>query len=112
VFAGRRSTDKLYLALQNAYCARALNGYAGTSSVYALEILDGTLGRQGIDKQRRRQMLGAGPKALLRLPRLFTLVHGAGKAPGCWDPGVAVGKHTARCAAAFAVPLHECMSLC
>ncbi len=53
VFAGRRSTDKLYLALQNAYCAQALHGYAGTSSVYALEILDGVLGRQGIDEQRR-----------------------------------------------------------
>ena len=58
LFAGRRSTDKLYLTLQNAYCAHALDGYAGTSSVYALEILDRVLGRRGIDEQRRQQMLG------------------------------------------------------
>lgn len=62
MFAGRRSTDKLYLVLQNAYCAQALHGYAGTSSVYALEILDGVLGRQGISEQQRRQMLGDDPR--------------------------------------------------
>lgn len=58
MFAGRRSTDKLYLVLQNAFCARALKGYAGTSSVYAVEVLDRVLGRQGVSEQRRREILG------------------------------------------------------
>jgi hypothetical protein len=85
VFAGRRSTDKLYLALQNAYCAQALDGYAGTSSVYALEILDGVLGRQGISEQQRQQMLGDDPHDLPIIFKFLTCLHADRRVAGAQE---------------------------
>ena len=58
VFAGRRSSDRLYLLLQNAFCAKALHGYAGTSSVYAVAHLDTALEQQGLSPAQRRETLG------------------------------------------------------
>ncbi|GIL94488.1 hypothetical protein Vretimale_678 [Volvox reticuliferus] len=39
LFAGRRSSDLLYLLIQNLYCAVHLDGYGGTSSLYVVAVL-------------------------------------------------------------------------
>lgn len=78
VFAGRRSTDRLYLLLQNAFCAKALKGYAGTSSVYAVAQLDTALAAQGLAPQQRVEMLGECPACRGRWQQLRQFCHAEG----------------------------------
>lgn len=60
LFAGRRSSDRLYLLLQNLLCARHLPHYMGTSSVFAVTLIDRALRDLGItDEQQRLSYTGA-----------------------------------------------------
>lgn len=59
LFAGRRSTDRSFLLLQNLFCAQHLKGYAGTSAVYAVSKMGAVLQQQGVqDLQQRRKCIG------------------------------------------------------
>ena len=59
LFAGRRSTDRLFLLLQNAMCAETLPGYAGTSSIFAVDHIDAALLDCGMTSlQDRQQHIG------------------------------------------------------
>ena len=60
LFAGRRSTDRIFLLLQNLLCARHLPNYMGTSSVYAVSLIDRTARRLGMTQsEQRHQLTGA-----------------------------------------------------
>ena len=75
LFAGRRSTDRTFLLLQNLLCAKHLPNYLGTSSVYAITLVDRTARRLGMSSPDQRHALtGAlqqrciarsGPRALV-----------------------------------------------
>ncbi|CAL8464515.1 g4050 [Coccomyxa elongata] len=54
LFAGRRSSDRLYLLLQNLLCARHLPHYMGTSSVFAVTLIDRALRDLGITDAQQR----------------------------------------------------------
>lgn len=54
LFAGRRSSDRAFLLLQNLLCARHLPHYGGTSSVYAVTLIDRTLRQLGISDAQQR----------------------------------------------------------
>ena len=59
LFAGRRSSDRVFLLLQNIFCAKHLKGYAGTSAVYAVTKVDAALQQLGIaDLSERRKFIG------------------------------------------------------
>ena len=53
LFAGRRSSDRVYLLLENWYCARHLAAYSGTSAVLAVAQLDAALAAQGLPLDQR-----------------------------------------------------------
>lgn len=57
LFAGRRSSSRRFLVLQNWYCGLHLRGWAGTSALLATATLDGTLRALG----SRPERLGVGP---------------------------------------------------
>ncbi len=57
LFAGRRSTDRTFLLLQNLLCAKHLPNYAGTSSVYAITLIDRTARRLGMSSPDQRHAL-------------------------------------------------------
>jgi len=60
LFAGRRSTDRTFLLLQNLMCAKHLPNYMGTSSVFAVTLIDRTATRLGMrDPEQRRALTGA-----------------------------------------------------
>ncbi|KAK9809710.1 hypothetical protein WJX73_008711 [Symbiochloris irregularis] len=57
LFAGRRSTDRAFLLLQNVFCAQHLHNYSGTSSIYAVCKIDAalrSLGSSSSDSQRAK----------------------------------------------------------
>lgn len=56
LFAGRRSSDRLYLLLQNAFCAEHLPNYVGTSAVLAMEHIDAGLKACGMTSMEERRM--------------------------------------------------------
>lgn len=58
LFAGRRSTDRLFLLLQNVFCAHHLPGYIGTSSVFAVKKIDDAFAASGIALQDRKSIIG------------------------------------------------------
>jgi len=59
LFAGRRSTDRTFLLLQNLMCAQHLPNYMGTSSVFAVTLIDRTARRLGMsDPDQRRALTG------------------------------------------------------
>ena len=64
LFAGRRSTDRAFLLLQNVLCARCLPNYAGTSSVFAVTLIDRALRATGVDDARERMAATGGAPAL------------------------------------------------
>jgi hypothetical protein len=68
LFAGRRSTDRIFLLLQNLLCARHLPNYMGTSSVYAISLIDRTARRLGMTQpEQRHQLTGAHMGGILPL---------------------------------------------
>ncbi|CAL5220669.1 g2715 [Coccomyxa viridis] len=56
LFAGRRSTDRTFLLLQNLLCTKHLPNYLGTSSVYAITLIDRTA-RLGVSSPEQRHAL-------------------------------------------------------
>ena len=60
LFAGRRSSDRAFLLLQNWFCAHQLHGYVGTSSIYAVCHLDALLEAAVPEPARRVQQIGEG----------------------------------------------------
>ncbi|KAK9838087.1 hypothetical protein WJX81_000247 [Elliptochloris bilobata] len=58
LFAGRRITDRGYLLLQNLFCQRHLPGYSGTSSVYAVTLLERAMRAEGIPAPERQRSVG------------------------------------------------------
>ena len=48
LFAGRRSTDRKFLLLQNMLCAKHLPNYMGTSSVYAITLINRIASQTGL----------------------------------------------------------------
>lgn len=60
LFAGRRSTDRRFLLLQNAFCAAHLPNYVGTSAIFAVDRLDAALAADGATSlQERKKHIGA-----------------------------------------------------
>ncbi len=57
LFAGRRSTDRTFLLLQNLLCAKHLPNYMGTSSVFAITLIDRTARRLGMSNPEQRHDL-------------------------------------------------------
>jgi len=53
LFAGRRSSDRVYLLLENWFVAHHLRAYAGTSAVLAVTHIDAALAAQGETPQQR-----------------------------------------------------------
>ena len=53
LFAGRRSSDRVYLLLENWFVAHHLRAYAGTSAVLAVAHIDAALAAQGQTTQQR-----------------------------------------------------------
>ena len=66
LFAGRRSTDRAFLLLQNVLCARCLPNYGGTSSILAVTLIDRALRANGVTDPRERMTATGG-----RLPCSF-----------------------------------------
>ena len=65
LFAGRRSSDRVFLLLQNVYCAKHLKGYAGTSAIYAVAKVDAALRHLGVqDPAERHEAIGSSPVGL------------------------------------------------
>eukprot|EP00884_Botryococcus_braunii_P006522 jgi/Botrbrau1/15871/Bobra.40_1s0055.1 len=58
LFAGRRSTDRVFLLLQNLFCAHYLPGYFGTSSIFAVSKIDQAFAVQGIPLDDRKAVIG------------------------------------------------------
>ena len=71
LFAGRRSSDRAFLLLQNLLCARHLPHYLGTSSIYAVTLISRALRELGIaDAQQRIPYTGKPqPSASMRCGR-------------------------------------------
>ena len=60
LFAGRRSTDRKFLLLQNLLCAKHLPNYMGTSSVYAITLIDRVARHTGMcSPEQRHSLTGA-----------------------------------------------------
>ena len=60
LFAGRRSTDRKFLLLQNLLCAKHLPNYMGTSSVYAITLIDRIARLTGMcSPEERHSLTGA-----------------------------------------------------
>jgi hypothetical protein len=60
LFSGRRASDRSYLLLQNAFCARHMPGYVGTSAIFAVDRIDAALVADGADSlEQRRKMIGS-----------------------------------------------------
>jgi hypothetical protein len=59
LFAGRRATDRGFLLLQNLFCQRHLPGYSGSSSVYAVTLLERAMRAEGIPVAERKAAVGA-----------------------------------------------------
>lgn len=57
LFAGRRSTDRTFLLLQNLLCTKHLPNYLGTSSVYAITLIDRTARQLGVSSPEQRHAL-------------------------------------------------------
>ncbi|PRW20330.1 hypothetical protein C2E21_9047 [Chlorella sorokiniana] len=57
LFAGRRSSSRRFLLLQNWYCMRHLPGYSGTSAVMAVTLLHELLVQQAQQAQQAQQGL-------------------------------------------------------
>ncbi|PNH05120.1 hypothetical protein TSOC_008647 [Tetrabaena socialis] len=53
LFAGRRSSDLLYLLLQNLYGASQLHGYGGTSSLFVAAVVGREWGGMGLPERER-----------------------------------------------------------
>ena len=67
LFAGRRSSDRAFLLLQNLFCAQHLPRYSGTSAVFAAVKLDALLHQSGMHSaEERARMVG---KYLARIVR-------------------------------------------
>ena len=59
LFAGRRSTDRMFLLLQNAFCAENLPHYVGTSAILAVEHIDAALQDNGMTSlEERKEKIG------------------------------------------------------
>jgi hypothetical protein len=54
LFAGRRSTDRVFLLLQTVLCARHLPNYLGSSSIFAATLIDRALRSQGLTRPEER----------------------------------------------------------
>lgn len=60
LFAGRRSTDRMFLLLQNAFCAENMPNYAGTSAIFAVEHIDEALQDAGMTSlEERKEKIGS-----------------------------------------------------
>ncbi len=59
LFAGRRATDRGFLLLQNLFCQRHLPGYSGSSSVYAVTLLERAMRAERIPVAERKAAVGA-----------------------------------------------------
>lgn len=60
LFAGRRSSDRIFLLLQNLLCARHLPNYMGTSSVFAITLINRAAQCVGMScSEQRRALTGA-----------------------------------------------------
>ena len=57
LFAGRRSTDRKFLLLQNLLCAKHLPNYMGTSSVYAITLINRIARQTGVCSPEERHSL-------------------------------------------------------
>lgn len=57
LFAGRRSSDRIFLLLQNLFCMWHLNNYAGTSAVLAVRKIDAALARCGYNAAERKNTI-------------------------------------------------------
>ena len=57
LFAGRRSTDRKFLLLQNLLCAKHLPNYMGTSSVYAVTLINRIARQTGMCSPEQRHTL-------------------------------------------------------
>ena len=55
LFAGRRSSDRVYLLLENWFVAHHLRAYGGTSAVLAVAHIDAVLEAQGLTPEQRLQ---------------------------------------------------------
>jgi hypothetical protein len=58
LFAGRRSSDRVFLLLQNLFCAYFMPGYIGTSSIFAVRRIDEALAVQGLQAPERKAVIG------------------------------------------------------
>ena len=75
LFAGRRSTDRKFLLLQNLLCAKHLPNFMGTSSVYAVTLINRIARHAGMCSPEQRHsltgtFLSALPASVWRLPVL------------------------------------------
>ena len=65
LFAGRRSTDRKFLLLQNLLCAKHLPNYMGTSSVYVVTLINHIARQTGMcSPEQRHSLTGAFLSAL------------------------------------------------
>ena len=58
LFAGRRSSDRTFLLLQNLFCRQHLNECVGTSSIFAAGYIDQALQKQGASLEERKSRVG------------------------------------------------------
>ena len=61
LFAGRRISDRGFLLLQNLFCQKHLPGYVGTSSVYAVTLLERAMRVEGMPAPDRQRAVGTFP---------------------------------------------------
>ena len=59
LFAGRRISDRGFLLLQNLFCQAHLPGYSGTSSVYAVTLLERAMREERVPAPDRQRAVGA-----------------------------------------------------
>lgn len=84
LFAGRRSTDRLFLLLQNAFCAVNLPNYIGTSAILAVEHIDAALQDAGMTAlEERKKKIG-----VLIGTHAHEVMSIVGQLMSCWDQKV------------------------
>lgn len=58
LFAGRRSSDRTFLLLQNLFCRQHLKGCIGTSSIFAAGCIDQALLAESASLEERKSRVG------------------------------------------------------
>lgn len=88
LFAGRRSSDRTFLLLQNLFCRQYLERCVGTSSIFAAGYIDQALQENGASLEERKLRVGELTCAMPAAPSEGQLEHAH-----CWAIAMASLQH-------------------